>query len=229
MSEKKKRSYACRDCVRRRTALCEFCVSTELPDGDVARPTYFLRRVIHEGEGPVAELAAELVMCLVRGESLSAARVDEYNRAVARGGNEWGQSLGRMGEIRGNGESVCDSQPPNPLSRGLLPPLTRSPSLPEGGLEIADSREDGTAKKASGAKKSAATGTGAKKKAVGIAKKSTGKAKQLQIQQAAGRLDSKRQMKNAAYAEIDRIIVQDYLAYADEPRPATFRDAERDT
>ena len=54
----------------------------------------------------------------------------------------------------------------------------------------------------------------------------SGKAKQLQIQQAAGRLDSKRRMKNAAYAEIDQIIFQYYLAYADEPRPATFRDAE---
>ncbi len=53
----------------------------------------------------------------------------------------------------------------------------------------------------------------------------SGKAKQLQIQQAAGRLDSKRQMKNAAYAEIDQIIFQYYLAYADEPRPATYRDA----
>lgn len=53
----------------------------------------------------------------------------------------------------------------------------------------------------------------------------SGKAKQLQIQQAAGRLDSKRQMKNAAYSEIDRIIFQYYLAYADEPRPATFKDA----
>lgn len=53
----------------------------------------------------------------------------------------------------------------------------------------------------------------------------SGVAKQLQIQQSAGRLDSKRQMKNAAYAEIDRIIFQYYLAYADEPRPATFRDA----
>lgn len=53
----------------------------------------------------------------------------------------------------------------------------------------------------------------------------SGKAKQLQIQQAAGRLDSKRQMKNAAYAEIDHIIFQYYLAYADEPRPATYRDA----
>jgi hypothetical protein len=54
----------------------------------------------------------------------------------------------------------------------------------------------------------------------------SGKAKQLQIQQAAGRLDSKRQMKNAAYAEIDQIIFQYYLAYADEPRPATYRDAQ---
>lgn len=54
----------------------------------------------------------------------------------------------------------------------------------------------------------------------------SGKAKQIQVQQAAGRLDSKRQMKNAAYAEIDEIIFQYYLAYADEPRPATFRDAQ---
>lgn len=53
----------------------------------------------------------------------------------------------------------------------------------------------------------------------------SGKAKQIQVQQAAGRLDSKRQMKNAAYAEIDQIIFQYYLAYADEPRPATYKDA----
>ena len=53
----------------------------------------------------------------------------------------------------------------------------------------------------------------------------SGKAKELQIQQAAGRLDSKRQMKNAAYAEIDQIIFQYYLAYADEPRPATYKDS----
>ena len=39
-------------------------------------------------------------------------------------------------------------------------------------------------------------------------------------------MDSKRQMKNAAYAEIDQIIFQYYLAYADEPRPATYRDAQ---
>jgi hypothetical protein len=54
----------------------------------------------------------------------------------------------------------------------------------------------------------------------------SGIAKQLQIQQSSGRLDSKRQMKNAAYAELDRVIFEYYLAYADEPRPATYRDAE---
>lgn len=54
----------------------------------------------------------------------------------------------------------------------------------------------------------------------------SGKAKQLQIQQAQGRLDSKRQMKNSAYADIDRLIFHYYLAYADEPRPATYKDAE---
>ena len=53
----------------------------------------------------------------------------------------------------------------------------------------------------------------------------SGKAKQLQIQQAAGRLDSKRQMKNAAYADIDKIIFQYYLAYADEPRPVAYKDS----
>ncbi len=53
----------------------------------------------------------------------------------------------------------------------------------------------------------------------------SGKAKQMQIQQAAGRLDSKRQMKNAAYAEIDKIIFQLCLAYADEPRSYSYRDA----
>ena len=54
----------------------------------------------------------------------------------------------------------------------------------------------------------------------------SGVAKQLQIQQSAGRLDSKRQMKNAAHAEIDKIMFQYMLAYADEPRPATYKDAE---
>ena len=54
----------------------------------------------------------------------------------------------------------------------------------------------------------------------------SGVAKQLQIQQSAGRLESKRKMKNAAHAEIDKIIFEYYLAYADEPRPATYKDAE---
>lgn len=53
----------------------------------------------------------------------------------------------------------------------------------------------------------------------------SGKAKQIQVQQAAGRLDSKRQMKNAAYAEIDKIIFQYYLAYVDEERPMIYRDS----
>ena len=52
----------------------------------------------------------------------------------------------------------------------------------------------------------------------------SGYAKQLQINQAAGRLQSKRKMKCAAYADIDRAIFEYYLAYADEPRPAAYID-----
>lgn len=54
----------------------------------------------------------------------------------------------------------------------------------------------------------------------------SGKAKQIQVQQAAGRLDSKRRMKNAAYTEIDEIIFQYFLAYADEPRVNSFTDSQ---
>ncbi len=53
----------------------------------------------------------------------------------------------------------------------------------------------------------------------------SGYAKQIQVNQAAGRLDSKRRMKNAAYASIDSIVFQFYLAYADEPRPVSYIDA----
>ena len=53
----------------------------------------------------------------------------------------------------------------------------------------------------------------------------SGKAKQLQVQQAAGRLESKRRMKQAAYAQIDRIIFEYYLAYADETRDIAYKDA----
>lgn len=54
----------------------------------------------------------------------------------------------------------------------------------------------------------------------------SGKAKQIQVNQAAGRLDSKRRMKNFAYADIDEIIFQYFLAYADEPRVIAFRNAQ---
>ena len=53
----------------------------------------------------------------------------------------------------------------------------------------------------------------------------SGYARQLQIDQASGRLRSKRTMKHAAYASIDRLIFSFYLAYADEPRQLAFRDA----
>ncbi len=52
----------------------------------------------------------------------------------------------------------------------------------------------------------------------------SGKAKEIQIAQASGRLDSKRRMKNAAYARIDRLLFSLYLAYADEPRAIPYRD-----
>ena len=54
----------------------------------------------------------------------------------------------------------------------------------------------------------------------------SGKAKQIQVTQSAGRLDSKRRMKNAAYADIDEIIFQYFLAYADEPRTVSYVDAQ---
>lgn len=52
----------------------------------------------------------------------------------------------------------------------------------------------------------------------------SGLAKQVQVQQAAGRLASKRVMKSTAQAECDRAAFQLYLAYSDEPRPAPFTD-----
>ena len=53
----------------------------------------------------------------------------------------------------------------------------------------------------------------------------SGVAKQMQINQASGRLESKRRMKNYAYSELYEIIFQYYLAYADEPRPISYKDA----
>ena len=57
---------------------------------------------------------------------------------------------------------------------------------------------------------------------IGIAE--SGYARQIRISQAAGRLESKRRMKYAAYAALDRLIFEFHLAYADEPRPISFTD-----
>ena len=53
----------------------------------------------------------------------------------------------------------------------------------------------------------------------------SGYAKKLLVEQAAGRLESKRKMKQTAYAELDRILFEYHLAYADECRPISYRDA----
>ena len=53
----------------------------------------------------------------------------------------------------------------------------------------------------------------------------SGYSRQLKISQAAGRLESKRKMKHAAYAELDRLIFLEYLAFADEPRRLTYKDS----
>ena len=53
----------------------------------------------------------------------------------------------------------------------------------------------------------------------------SGYAKQLRIAQASGRLESKRRMKYTAYADIDRIIFEHYLAFADETRLLYYKDA----
>lgn len=53
----------------------------------------------------------------------------------------------------------------------------------------------------------------------------SGYAKQVQVEQAAGRLESKRKMKQSAYAELDRILFEYHLAYADESRPISYKDA----
>lgn len=53
----------------------------------------------------------------------------------------------------------------------------------------------------------------------------SGRAKQIQVNQSAGRLASKRTMKQVAFAEMDRIIFELYLAFADEPRDFSYIDA----
>ena len=53
----------------------------------------------------------------------------------------------------------------------------------------------------------------------------SGYAKQLRINQARGRLESKIKMKHVAYARLDKIIFSLYLAFADEPRRLSYKDA----
>lgn len=53
----------------------------------------------------------------------------------------------------------------------------------------------------------------------------SGYARQLRISQASGRLESKRNMKHTAYAHLDRKIFEHYLAFADEPRLLSYKDA----
>jgi hypothetical protein len=53
----------------------------------------------------------------------------------------------------------------------------------------------------------------------------SGYAKQLRISQANGRLESKKKMKQSAYADIDRLIFEHYLAFADEARALWHTDA----
>ena len=52
----------------------------------------------------------------------------------------------------------------------------------------------------------------------------SGKAKEFSAAQAAGRMESKRIMKNSAYAKLFEAIFKFKLAYEDEPRPVTSRD-----
>lgn len=51
----------------------------------------------------------------------------------------------------------------------------------------------------------------------------SGTAKQYSITQAAGRLESKRVMKNNAYAALFKMIFQFWLAYADQPIPLSYQ------
>jgi len=52
----------------------------------------------------------------------------------------------------------------------------------------------------------------------------SGKAKEFAAAQSAGRLESKRRMKDAAYANLFEIMFKFLLAYADEPRTVTSQD-----
>lgn len=57
----------------------------------------------------------------------------------------------------------------------------------------------------------------------------SGVAKQTSAAQAAGRLESKRIMKNAAYADLFELIFKNWLAYSDEPRTVSYKDDTGET
>ena len=57
----------------------------------------------------------------------------------------------------------------------------------------------------------------------------SGKAKEFSAAQAAGRLESKRIMKQAAYAALFEMMFKMALAYADEPRTVSFRNFRGET
>ena len=57
----------------------------------------------------------------------------------------------------------------------------------------------------------------------------SGVAKEYSAAQAAGRMESKRIMKNAAYSQIFERMFKNALAYADEPRPVSYKDSQGET
>lgn len=57
----------------------------------------------------------------------------------------------------------------------------------------------------------------------------SGKAKEFAAAQSAGRLESKRRMKDAAWSKIFEMIFKFRLAYADEPRPVISQDERGDS
>lgn len=57
----------------------------------------------------------------------------------------------------------------------------------------------------------------------------SGKAKEFSASVAAGRQESKRVMKQAAYAELFELMFKYFLAYADEPRTVTYKDHNGDS
>ena len=57
----------------------------------------------------------------------------------------------------------------------------------------------------------------------------SGKAKEYSAAMAAGRLESKRVMKNAAYAALFEMMFKTALAYCDEPRPVAYKNSKGET